>query len=64
MAVVSAVGALLVMGILFGTLMLLAFLEDKIGVLGMWMFPVLGLVIYGLTCIWEHKKVMKYCVKL
>jgi hypothetical protein len=64
MAVVSAVGALLVMGILFGTLMLFAFLEDKIGVLGMWMFPVLGLVIYGLTCIWEHKKVMKYCVKL
>lgn len=64
MAVVSVVGALLVMGILFGTLMLFAFLEDKIGVLGMWMFPVLGLVIYGLTCIWEHKKVMKYCVKL
>lgn len=63
-AVISAIGALLVLGIVIGTLVLFAFLEDKIGVFGMWMFPVLGLVIYGLTCIWEHKKVMEYCVKL
>lgn len=64
MAVVSVIGALLVIGIMIGTLILFAFLEDEIGVLGMWMFPVVSVGIYGLSCIWEHKSVKKYCVKL
>lgn len=63
-AVVTIIGALVSVAIMVGTLVLLAFFEEQIGVVGFWMFPAVGLVVYTLVSIVEYKYVFKYSVKL
>ena len=65
MAVLTVVGSLIACGIVVTAVILFSFLSESIGsYYGLWLLPVVGLVIYGLVSIAEHKAVKKYSVKL
>lgn len=60
----TVVGSLIGCVLLATTLILSAIFEEQIGILGLWLFPVVSLVIYGVVSIFEYRAVMKYSVKL
>ena len=64
LAAVTVIGSLLACVILFGGIIVFALLDERIGTAVMWVMPIVGLVVYGVVSIFEHRAVYKYGVKL
>ena len=64
MAAVTVIGSLLACAIMFGSIIVFALLDERIGTAVMWVMPIVGLVVYGVVSIFEHRAVYKYGVKL
>lgn len=64
LAAVTVIGSLLACVILFGSIIVFALLDERIGTAGLWLMPVIGLVVYGVVSIFEYKVIYKYGVKL
>lgn len=64
LAAVTVIGSLLACVILFGSIIVFALLDERIGTAVMWVMPIVGLVVYGVVSIFEHRAVYKYGVKL
>lgn len=64
LAAVTVIGSLLACAIMFGSIIVFALLDERIGTAVMWVMPIVGLVVYGVVSIFEHRAVYKYGVKL
>ena len=67
LVVLSIIAGLIISGVIAGTFIVFALIEDTIsgiGGIGFWVFPSASLIVYGLVAIPEYKMIYRYNVKL